>query len=100
MADGMPAPEARRSALVELGGAEQLKQVVRDERAGAGVERLWQDIQFRSTTTTPFTSFRSHGPVDHHDRAWGYNGNVQHRRSRDSEAFALCRARSAGSGRG
>ena len=46
MADGMPAPEARRSALVELGGAEQLKQAVRDERAGAGVERLWQDIRF------------------------------------------------------
>jgi predicted permease len=46
MADGMPAPEARRSALVELGGTEQLKQAVRDERAGAGVERLWQDIRF------------------------------------------------------
>lgn len=46
MADGMPVHEARRSALVELGGAEQLKQAVRDERAGAGVERLWQDIRF------------------------------------------------------
>ena len=46
MADGMLAAEARRSALAELGGAEQVKQAVRDERAGAGVEQLWQDMRF------------------------------------------------------
>jgi predicted permease len=46
MADGMLAAEARRSALAELGGAEQVKQAVRDERAGTGVERLWQDMRF------------------------------------------------------
>lgn len=46
MAGGMPAVEARRSALAEFGGAEQVKQAVRDERAGTGIERLWQDIRF------------------------------------------------------
>jgi putative ABC transport system permease protein len=46
IASGVPAPEARRRALVELGGAEQLKQAVRDQRAGTGADRLWQDIQF------------------------------------------------------
>jgi predicted permease len=46
MAHGMLATEARRKALTELGGAEQVKQAVRDERAGTGVEALWQDIRF------------------------------------------------------
>ena len=46
MADGMPSAEARRSALTGLGGAEQVKQAVRDERAGSGVEDLWQDVRF------------------------------------------------------
>lgn len=46
MAGGIPAAEARRRALAELGGAEQVKQAVRDERAGAGVEELWQDVRF------------------------------------------------------
>lgn len=41
MALGMPAAEARRKALAELGGAEQIKQSVRDERAGTGAEALW-----------------------------------------------------------
>ncbi len=46
MAGGMPAEEARRRALAELGGAEQVKQAVRDERAGSGVEELCQDVRF------------------------------------------------------
>jgi predicted permease len=46
IANGMPVAEARRRALAELGGAEQVKQAVRDERAGTGVEQLWQDIRF------------------------------------------------------
>ena len=46
MADGMPAAEAHREALAELGGAEQVKQAVRDQRAGSGIEDLWQDIRF------------------------------------------------------
>src|ERR1700722_3861268 len=46
MAAGIPAEEAWRRSLAELGGAEQVKQAVRDERAGAGVEELWQDLRF------------------------------------------------------
>ena len=34
LAGGLPAEEARRRALVDLGGAEQVKQAVRDERWG------------------------------------------------------------------
>jgi predicted permease len=46
MTGGTSAAEARRSAVAELGGAEQVKQAVRDERAGTGLERLWQDLRF------------------------------------------------------
>jgi predicted permease len=46
IAAGEPATEARRSALAEFGGIEQVKQAVRDRRAGAGAELLWQDLRY------------------------------------------------------
>jgi len=46
IADGLPATEAQRRVLVELEGLEQMKQAVRDERAGAVVEQFWQDVRF------------------------------------------------------
>ena len=46
IAAGMSAEEARRTALAECGGAEQVKQAVRDRRAGAGIEVLGQDVRF------------------------------------------------------
>ena len=46
IASGMSASEARRSVLVEVGGIEQVKQTVRDHRAGAGMEILWRDARY------------------------------------------------------
>ena len=46
IATGIPAGEARRSVLAEFGGMEQVKQAVRDHRAGAGLEVFWQDVRF------------------------------------------------------
>ena len=46
IASGMAAQEARRTALAEFGGAEQVKQRVRDTRAGTGVQTIWQDLRF------------------------------------------------------
>ena len=43
---GMSASEARRTALAELGGMEQVKQAVREHRAGTGIELLWQDVRY------------------------------------------------------
>jgi predicted permease len=46
IAAGMPAPEARRTALAEIGGIEQVKQSVRDQRSGAGLEHFLQDVNY------------------------------------------------------
>ncbi len=46
IAAGMSPSEARRTALADSGGVEQVKQAVRDRRAGAGVELLWQDARY------------------------------------------------------
>jgi predicted permease len=43
---GMPAAEARRAALIELGGIEPVKQQVREARAGAFVDTLLQDLHY------------------------------------------------------
>ena len=46
VAAGITVTEARRMAKIELGGESQVRQAVRDSRAGAGLEMLWQDIRY------------------------------------------------------
>lgn len=46
IAAGMSAAEARRTVQAKLGGVEQVKQAVRDRRAGAKLELVWQDVRF------------------------------------------------------
>jgi predicted permease len=46
VAAGMSPSEARRTAVADSGGVEQVKQAVRDRRAGARVELLWQDARY------------------------------------------------------
>ncbi|HEY6187300.1 MAG TPA: ABC transporter permease [Pyrinomonadaceae bacterium] len=46
IAQGLDADEARRAALIEVGGIEQVKEQVRDGRAGAMLEILWQDLRY------------------------------------------------------
>ncbi len=46
MRSGMPAEEAYRAALREVGGVDQVKQGVRDIRVGALLDRLAQDIRY------------------------------------------------------
>jgi len=43
---GMPPPEAQRAARIELGGVEQVKEQVRDSRAGAFLDSLIHDLRF------------------------------------------------------
>ncbi len=44
--DGLSETEARRAALVELGGAEQVKEQVREVRLGYWLETLLKDLRF------------------------------------------------------
>jgi predicted permease len=43
---GLAPGEARRAALIELGGREQIKERVREVRAGHFLETLWQDLRY------------------------------------------------------
>jgi predicted permease len=44
--DGMKPEEAGRAARIQLGGVEQVKELVREARAGAWVDSLLQDIRY------------------------------------------------------
>jgi putative ABC transport system permease protein len=46
IAEGMKPEEALRAARIELGGIEQVKEKVREVRASAWLDTLWQDIRF------------------------------------------------------
>lgn len=46
MAAGMSEPEARRAARLEMGSDDSVKESVRDVRAGAAIERIWQDVRY------------------------------------------------------
>jgi putative ABC transport system permease protein len=52
---GMSREEARRGALLEIGGVEQVKERVRDVRTGAGLELALRDVRYalRTLARTP-----------------------------------------------
>lgn len=43
---GMTPEEARRQALIKLGGIDQAKEIYRDRRGAVMIETLWQDIRY------------------------------------------------------
>ncbi|MGA8231379.1 MAG: permease prefix domain 1-containing protein [Candidatus Acidiferrales bacterium] len=43
---GMTAEEARRAALMRLGGLEQTKEIYRERRGLPALDTLWQDLRF------------------------------------------------------
>src|ERR1700691_508314 len=50
MRQGLSPEEARRAARLELGGIEQVKEEVRDVRAGAWLDSLLQDLRYSART--------------------------------------------------
>ena len=57
VAAGIAAKEARRMALIEVGGVAQVKQAVREDRAGMGIEALGQDLRYAFRTLRRDWSF-------------------------------------------
>lgn len=57
IAGGMSRAEARRTALADFGGMEQVKQAVRDRRAGARLEALWRDARFGTRQLLRYPGF-------------------------------------------
>jgi putative ABC transport system permease protein len=56
---GMTPEEARRAALIELGGAEQVKERVRDASAGARWEGIFRDIRYAMRSLRRAPAFSS-----------------------------------------
>jgi predicted permease len=48
--EGLDPAEARRAALIELGGREQVKEKVREASAGYHLETVWQDLRYALRT--------------------------------------------------
>jgi predicted permease len=46
ISEGLNPKAARRAALIELGGVDQLKERVREARSGHHLDVLWQDLRF------------------------------------------------------
>src|SRR3984885_14516286 len=46
MREGLTPEQARRAARIELGGIEQVKEDVREVRAGAWIDSLLQDLRY------------------------------------------------------
>src|SRR5215510_6817513 len=57
--EGLDPAEVRRAALIELGGREQVKEKIREARAGYYLETLWQDLGYalRMLLKNPVSTF-------------------------------------------
>ena len=72
---GVPAAEARRLAVIELGGVEQVKEHVRTGRHGALLDEVARDVRYRAPAVRPAADVRDRDRADAragHRRKHGY----------------------------
>src|ERR1044072_3083482 len=76
VAEGLSAEEARRSALIELGGVEQVKESVREVRVGHFFRTVWQDFRYgaRSLRKSPRGGRAARGGVGREKGGGGGGG--------------------------
>ncbi len=55
--EGLKPQDARRAALIELGGVEQVKESVREVRMGHRLETFWQDLRYSTRTLLKHKGF-------------------------------------------
>src|ERR1044072_1332530 len=65
IAEGLSPEEARRAALIELGGVEQVKESVREVRVGHFLRTVWRDFRYgaRSLRNSPGVSGLGRGTL-------------------------------------
>src|SRR5215216_7667028 len=57
--EGLKPAEARRAALIEMGGVEQVKESVREVRMGQTLEAIWQDLRYGIRMLVKYPAFTS-----------------------------------------
>ena len=93
---GLSDDEARRAALVELGGVEQVRESIRDARAGAVIDQLRQDFVYAIRMLGRNRGLHRRRRPDPRARHRRQHRHLQRRRRRRVPAAAVPGAGSAG----
>ena len=88
---GFTPREARRNALVEVGGVEQVQERVREIRMGQFIETAWRDVRFgvRALVHSPIFTCRNRAIARTRDRR--QHCDIQCRQWSTASAFTLPR---------
>ena len=93
---GATPQEARRAALIEFGGLDQVKEQVRDVRVGAFLEILWYDTRHAARSLAKNPGFAAVAVLTTRSWHWWHPRDLQRDLRRAAESLALCGQRPFG----